>query len=64
MFNDKDYTPNNEYVYKDAPSLIEVFRNWCKSRSCRGCPARGRKGKEGWCYVYWLQLPAEKEVTK
>ena len=60
----KDYRPSNEWVYRDEPSLIEVFRKWCSEHKCAKCPAKGGNGIEGACYLAWKDLPAEESVIK
>jgi len=60
----KNFKPHNEWVYRDEPSLVEVFRAWCKQRHCAGCPAKGGNGMEGACFLTWQHLPAEEAVLK
>ena len=60
----KNFKPHNEWVYRDEPSLIEVFREWCKKRHCAKCPAKPSKGMEGACFLSWQHLPAEDSVLK
>jgi hypothetical protein len=62
--NIQDFKPHNEWVYRDEPSLIEVFRAWCKKRHCAKCPAKPSKGMEGACFLSWQHLPAEDSALK